>query len=100
MTDTPKPLDLLDALEHNTGKDSRYTEEWQRAYNGLRAFLSSDLIQKLQDPKLRAAVEVLVDELDAMTRCANTGGMCNACAEVIKRAHRASQAAQATEKGK
>jgi len=72
MTDTQKAptlLGLLGNLSLFTGRDTRYEPSWISAYVELRTALlpfdalSSDLIQKLQDPKLRAAMEVIVEGL-------------------------------------
>lgn len=107
MTDT-KPPTLLEDLETAVwgGEVPEYVNgNMEAAHDRLHAFLSSDLIQKLQDPKLRAAVEVIVADLETIIELGVLGeGLLHPATigdAVLRRiAHRASQAAQAAEKEK
>ena len=62
MTDTPKPTTPTSALIR-LWLACEDQHEHEDDYESLMAFLDSDLIQKLQDPKLRAALEVIVEGL-------------------------------------
>ena len=104
MTDTKTPT-LLEDLDWIADQLGRSTFP----VNRLRAFHSSGLIQKLQDPKLRAAVEVFTNAFPGMLSLfedrseAASITFASLVENTLKTAfteyHRASQAAQAaTEK--